>query len=52
MAVGNLEVLRGEMIGRVGAEVDCVDVSRLVSLSSGIIPTLRGDGVGAAVGRS
>ena len=52
MTVGNLEVLRGEVIGRVGAEVDRVNVSRLVSLSSGIIPTLRSDGVGATVGRS
>ena len=52
MAVGNLEVLRRGMVGWVGTEVNCVVVGGRLLLSSGIVPTLRGDGVRSTVGRS
>ena len=52
VAVGNLEVLRRGMVGWVGTEVNCVVVGGCLLLSSGIVPTLRGDGVRSTVGRS
>ena len=54
MTVGDLEILRRKMIGRVGAEVDRVKAGRLVSgrLGPGVIPALGADGVRTTVGRS
>ena len=54
MTVGDLEVLRRKMIGRVGAEVDRVKAGRLVSwrLHCGVVPALRAHGVRTTVGRS
>lgn len=52
MTVWNLEVLRWEVVRWVGAEVDGVEVGGCLRLSSGVIPALRADGVGAAVRRS
>ena len=61
MTVGNLEALGGQMVGRVGREVNCVHREAVGAhhggggaghRDTGVVPALGGHRVGAAVGRS
>ena len=57
LTVGDLESLRREVVGRVGAQVDRVDWETMAGDHScrgggGVVPPLRGHGVRTTVGRS